>query len=184
MVGQEVKKYMKKMQKKFPNLDPRYIFINSGFNLRPTDIQAAIASNQFKRLDVFKKIRKMNKKKIITILKKDKRWDDQFKFVKYSKKIDPSYMVLPILINERFIKKKKTFIKLIEKKGLETRPIISGSFVNQPSAKLYNLNPKKEKFIGAQKIQDLGFVIGLHIKKIKHNQLKFIAETLFSIDKI
>ena len=25
--------------KKNPKLDPRYIFINSGFNLRPTDIQ-------------------------------------------------------------------------------------------------------------------------------------------------
>ena len=31
-----------KTAKKFPNLDPRYIFINSGFNLRPTDIQVAI----------------------------------------------------------------------------------------------------------------------------------------------
>ena len=26
--------------KKFPNLDPRYIFVNSGFNLRPMDVQA------------------------------------------------------------------------------------------------------------------------------------------------
>ena len=33
------------------------IFINSGFNLRPTDIQAAIGQNQFKRLDIFKNIR-------------------------------------------------------------------------------------------------------------------------------
>ena len=39
------------MQKKILNLDPRYIFINSGFNLRPTDIQGAIAHNQFKRLE-------------------------------------------------------------------------------------------------------------------------------------
>ena len=177
-------KVYEKNAKKFPNLDPRYIFINSGFNLRPTDIQAAIASNQFKRLDFFKKTRTMNKKKIINALKKDKRWNDQFKFVKYSKKIDPSYMVLPILLNEKFINKKNFFIKLIEKKGLETRPIISGSFVNQPSAKLYNLNPNKKKFIGAQKVQELGFVIGLHVKKIKQKQLKFIAETLFSIEKI
>jgi len=34
--------------KKYPKLDPRYVFINSGFNLRPTDIQAAIGISQFK----------------------------------------------------------------------------------------------------------------------------------------
>ena len=177
-------KVYEKNAKKFPSLDPRYIFINSGFNLRPTDIQAAIANNQFKRLEIFRKTRSMNKKKIISTLKKDKRWNNQFKFIEYSKKISPSYMVLPILINKKFFYKKKKFIDLIERKGLETRPIISGSFVNQPSSKLYNLNSSNKKFRGAQEIQDLGFVIGIHIRDIKVSQLKFIAETLFSIDKI
>jgi len=173
-----------KNAKKYPELDPRYIFINSGFNLRPTDIQAAMASNQLKRLNSFKKTRTFNKKKIIDKLKKDKRWNNQFTFVEYSKKIDPSYMVLPILINEKFFYKKNLFINHIESKGIETRPIISGSFVNQPSAKLYKLNIKNEKFIHAQKIQDLGFVIGLHVKDIKSEKLDFIIETLFSIDTI
>ena len=178
------KSIYEKNAKKYPNLDPRYIFINSGFNLRPTDIQAAIGRNQFKRLDFFKKTRKMNKKKIINSLKKDKRWKEQFRFVEYSKRIEPSYMVLPILLNEKFLKKKKQFIEFIEKKGLETRPIISGSFVNQPSAKLYNLNRNKEKFVGAQEVQDFGFVIGLSTKKIDEQKLKFVTNTLFSIDNI
>ena len=38
----------KKISNKYPNLDPRYIFINSGFNLRPTDIQAAIELTNLK----------------------------------------------------------------------------------------------------------------------------------------
>ena len=170
--------------KKYPNLDPRYIFINSGFNLRPTDIQAAIGRNQLKRLNTFKKIRKENKIKIVNKLKKDSRWNSQFNFVKYSKKIDASYMVLPILLNEKFKTRKKQFIETIETIGLETRPIISGSFLNQPSAKLYKLNPKNEKFEGAQKIQDLGFVIGLHTVKISNRQINFIVDTLFSIERV
>ena len=44
--------------KKFPNLDPRYIFTNSGFNLRPMDINASIGLSQFKRLNKFIKARK------------------------------------------------------------------------------------------------------------------------------
>lgn len=170
--------------KKYPHLDPRYIFINSGFNLRPTDIQAAIGRNQLKRLSLFKKIRKENKKKIINKLKKDERWKNQFKFVKYSNKIDASYMVLPVLLNEKFRSKKLKFIRNVEAKGLETRPIISGNFLNQPSAKLYKLNPKNEKFKGAQKIQDLGFVIGLHTKKVSIRQLNFLVNTLFSIERV
>ena len=178
------KSIYEKNAKKYPNLDPRYIFINSGFNLRPTDIQAAIGRNQLKRLNYFKKTRTMNKNKIINSLKKDKRWKEQFRFVEYSKRIEPSYMVLPILLNEKFLKKKKQFIEFIEKKGLETRPIISGSFVNQPSAKLYNLNRNKEKFVGAQEVQDFGFVIGLSTQKINEQKLKFVTNTLFSIDNI
>ena len=39
----------KQIKKKFKNLDDRFLFINSGYNLRPTDIQAAIAENQLKK---------------------------------------------------------------------------------------------------------------------------------------
>ena len=45
-------------------------FINSGFNLRPLEISAAIGFNQFKRLNQFKKIRFDNRIKIIEKLKK------------------------------------------------------------------------------------------------------------------
>ena len=43
----------KSTEKKFPKMDKRFLFINSGFNLRATEIpQAAIAYNQFKKFKV------------------------------------------------------------------------------------------------------------------------------------
>ena len=158
--------------KKYPNLDPRYIFSNSGFNLRPTDIQAAIAHNQFKKLDKLKMMRNINRNLILKKIKSSKNWRNQFTFVKPDKNIDPSWMGLPILINEKFKNKKNKFINFLDQKGIETRPIISGSFVNQPAAKLYKLNKKNEKFPVAQKIQDLGFLIGLHTNKISKKNLQ------------
>ena len=172
-----------KNAKKYPDLDSRYIFINSGFNVRPTDVQAAMGLNQFKRLNNFKKNRSLNKKKIIKKIQGDKRWNNQFSFINFSKKINPSYMNLPILVNKKYKKNKKKFLKFIEKHGLETRPIISGSFVNQPATKLYNLNPKKLKFNGAQEVEDLGFVIGLYTTKIKDTHVKNLVDILYSIDK-
>ncbi len=173
-----------KIAKKYPNLDPRYIFINSGFNLRPTDIQAAIGISQFQRLEKFKKIRFENRQKIIKSLKNNKKWKNQFKFIDVPKKVLPSYMVFPIILNPVYKKKKIKFINYIESKGLETRPIISGSFTNQPSSKLFKLNPKNQSFKGAEEVQSLGFVIGLHTKRIDQKRVNFITKTLLAIDDI
>ena len=43
----------KKIATKNKNLDKRFIFYNSGFNLRPTDVSASIGHSQFKDLDKF-----------------------------------------------------------------------------------------------------------------------------------
>ena len=170
--------------KKYPKLDPRYIFVNSGFNLRPTDIQAAIGLNQFKRLNKLIINRRANRKLIIDNLKKDKRWKNQFNFIGPAKNISPSWMGLPIIINKRFKKKKMKFLNFLDKNGIETRPIISGSFTNQPATKLYKLNPKKKTFPNAQAVQDLGFLIGLHQNKISKNNLNLIKDSFLSIENI
>ena len=174
----------KKIANKYPKLDPRYIFVNSGFNLRPTDIQAAIGNSQFKKLEKFNKTRIDNRKKIIQNLMDSPKWNSQFSFIKVPQEISPSYMVLPILINSRYEKKKIKFINHIESKGLQTRPIISGNFTNQPSSKLYKLNLNKKKFPGSDKVQKLGFVIGLPTKKIDKKSINFISRILLSIDTI
>lgn len=175
----------KKNAKKYPKLDPRYIFINQGFNLRPTDVQAAMGLNQFERLDKFINIRANNRKKIIQSLKKDPRWKNQYRFIEIPKNIKPSFMGLPIFLNERMNKEiKKKLLFYLESKGIETRPILTGNFLNQPSIKLFGLNNKNLKFKGAQSIEDLGFLIGLHTKKINQKQLSLIKNSLLSIDSL
>ena len=170
--------------KKNPKLDPRYIFINSGFNLRPTDIQGAIAHNQFKRLDKLKKERNKNRHKIIKKIISSKKWNNQFKFIKVPKNIEPSWMGLPILLDKRYISKKQKFVDFLDRNGIETRPIISGNFLNHPAAKLYKLDKKKSLFKNAQTVQDLGFFIGLHTKKITDHQLNLLHDCFFYIDKV
>ena len=170
--------------KKYPTLDPRYIFVNSGFNLRPTDIQAAIGLNQFKRLNRLILNRKMNRKLIINTLKADIRWNNQFKFIEPAKNINPSWMGLPIIIDKKYKDKKMNFLSFLDNKGIETRPIISGAFTNQPATKLYNLNPNKEYYHNAQAVQELGFLIGLHQKRITKDNLILIRDSFLNIEKI
>ena len=173
-----------KTAKRFPNLDPRYIFINSGFNLRPTDIQGAIAHNQFKRLSKLKLQRNMNRNLIMNTILSSKKWNNQFNFVEIPKNLKPSWMGFPILLSKKFKKKKKKFMNYLDIKGIETRPIISGNFLNHPAAKLYNLNKNRNIFNNAQEVQDLGFLIGLHTKRINKKKLKLIHDSFFKIDTI
>ena len=102
--------------KKFPSFDPRYIFINMGFNLRPTEIQASIARNQFKRFKKLRFIRTENRKKIINNIINDRRYKDQFSFIDIPKNIKPSFMGIPIIINKKFTNIKKKFVYELEKK--------------------------------------------------------------------
>lgn len=159
-------------------------FINSGFNLRPLEISAAIGFNQFKRLNQFKKTRFDNRVKIINRLKRSKYWKDQFSFIDPIKKLDPSWFGLPILINENLKWKKNKFLAYLNKNGIETRPIISGNFLNQPSIKLYKLNEKKEIFKNAQDIEDRGFFIGIHVEPISNTQLDLLENKLLNINEI
>ena len=157
-------------------------FVNSGFNLRPLDLTAAIGLSQLKKLEKFKSQRISNRNRIITSLKKSKKWKNQFSFIEPIKNLKPSWFGLPILINKKFIKIKKIFLNKLNKEKIETRPIISGNFLNQPCIKLYKLRTKNEKFLGSQEIEDRGFFVGLPTKKISKEKLNFLTRNLFKID--
>ena len=151
-------------------------FVNQGFNLRPLDISASIAMSQLKRLKKMIKIRKYNRDMIIKYLKKSPKWDDQFTFFESSKHLKPSWFSIPLLINKKYLKYKKFFLKKLEKNKIETRPIISGNFINQPAIKLHKI--KKKNFRNSQAIEDRGFFIGLPTKKIKLQDIKRLTNYL------
>ena len=91
---------------------------------------------------------------------------------------------MPILINKKLLFKKKNILNYLNKNGIETRPIISGNFLNQPSIKLYKLNKNREKFKNAQEIEDRGFFIGIHTSLISDQKLSFIKNKLLAINEI
>ena len=172
------------IKKKYKNIDDRFLFLNSGFNLRPLDITASIGNNQLKRLNNFIKIRNYNRKKIIEKLTKSYNWKNQFTFLNSSKYVKPSWFGLPILVDRKYIKIKNKFLKYLEKNKIENRPIISGNFLNQPSVKLFKLNSKNKKLPEAEEIEKRGFFIGVHTKKINKKELNLLEDKLLKINKI
>jgi len=176
-------KNQKEIEKKYSNINKKFLFVNSGFNFRPTDIQAAIGLSQFNSLEEFINIRKINRNKIINKLLSDKRWNHQVQFVKESEKVKPSWFGLSMLINKRFKRNKDLILKRLDKLGIESRPIIGGNFLKQPALKKYDIKQKSKDFPNANYIHEHGFFVGLGSKIINQNQIaKFVHIFFKSFD--
>ena len=156
-------------------------FINSGFNLRPMDLTAAIGLSQLKRLKKMIKSRSKNRDLIIDKIKKSEFWDNQFTFFNPNKNLEPSWFGLPLLVNRKFVKNKDRFLRYLNNSGIETRDILSGNFLNQPSCKLYNLRYEKNNIKVSQEIEDRGFFIGLPANDMPLKTLNFLTEKLLKI---
>ena len=74
---------------------------------------------------------------------------------------------------------KEKFLKYLNSFGVETRPILSGNFLNQESCKLYKFDNKNFKI--SQEIEDRGFFIGLPTNNMPHKTLNFLCEKLLKI---
>ena len=66
---------------------------------------------------------------------------------------------------------REVYDKCVEKIGVETRPIISGNFLKQPSIKKYNLL-LNSKFINSDIVNKHGFFIGLPTSPISDKKIK------------
>ena len=168
----------KKFVKKYPNIDPRFIFINYGFNVRALEIQAAIAHQQLKKINILKKNRNFNRSQIIKLFLGNKKNNKKITFIQEAKNVKCNWFGVPILISKNLKKYKNKIIQMIEKKGIETRPIISGNFINQPAIKLFKLNEKKVKLKNCQDVEERGFFIGINSLKTDKKILRFVANSL------
>ena len=169
----------KKIENKNKTVNKNFLFINSGFNLRPTDIQAAIGLSQFNSLESFIKIRNFNRNKIIKKLTSDKRWSKQVSFVNADSNTKASWFGLSMLLNKKYKKFKDKIFNNLDKLGIENRPIISGNFLRQPAIKKYNFRQKSINFPNSNFVHDHGLFVGLKHKILNDKDVLKFADIFF-----
>ena len=154
-------------------------FINSGFNLRPTDISAAIGNSQIKKLNHIIKIRKKNFKSIRKALLEDKNYSNRFDILKENSSNSIVWFGIPIILKSTKENYKDMVTKKLNKFGIITRPLISGNFANQPAIKLYDLKINND-LKNADFIDRNSFFIGLHNTVTTNKSINRIKKALYA----
>ena len=110
--------------------DHKYIYSHLGYNLKITDMQAAVGLAQLGHLEEFISIRKRN----FNLLKNGlSNLDDKIILPVPTENSDPSWFGFPITLREQNIREK--FINFLNEKKIGTRLIFAGNLVKQPYMK-------------------------------------------------
>ena len=111
--------------------DHKYIYSHIGYNLKATDMQAALGVSQLKKLAVFVERRRRNWQALHDGLKS---LEGRISFVCPTEYASPSWFGFVVLINDPAIKR-KGFIEYLESKKIGTRVVFGGNLTRQPAYK-------------------------------------------------
>ncbi len=139
--------------------DDKYIFDDIGYNFIPSELSAAFALEQFKKLDKNIQIRKKNFKHLKDNLKKFS--SDILTFKEFSK-VESNWLAFPLCLQGKLEGKRRELQLYLENKNIQTRTIFTGNITKHPI--MNNINYKKgvSEFPNADRIMKNGILLGCH----------------------
>jgi CDP-6-deoxy-D-xylo-4-hexulose-3-dehydrase len=109
--------------KKYPNIDPKFLFLTDGYNFRNTELNAVLGIEQLKRLDENIEVRRKNFDCFIKLL------DPEIFYLPYN---DPgnSSFAFPFICKKP--EEREKLKSIFDELGVEHRPIVSGNLLLHP----------------------------------------------------
>jgi len=142
----------------FPDIDPKFLFWSTGYNLRPTEIHGSFGIHQMDKLELFIDIRRKNAATILNALKK---FDKYIEIVEEAQQTRHVWFSIPIIIKDSAPFEKNALTKHLEQCGIETRPVMAGNMIAQPMM-LKQKYRQADDLKNAAMINQNGFLIGNH----------------------
>jgi len=121
-----------RIAEQYSHVDPRFLFVNVGYNFRPTEIQGAFGIHQLNKLDRFIEIRRQNATFWTENLKEH---SDYLKVHEEKLGTKHVWFAYPLMVNPGAPFSRKQLSDFLEEKGVETRPIMAGNIAEQPVMK-------------------------------------------------
>jgi len=110
--------------------DHKYIYSHIGYNLKMTDLQAAIGVAQLEKLPKFIKARQNNFSCLYNFFKKYERY---FVLPEWDKNSEPSWFGFPILVKKDAPFTRAEIVNYLEENKIATRMLFGGNLTRQPA---------------------------------------------------
>ena len=159
--------------------DAKYIFSDLGYNFLPSEISAAFALEQLKKL----KNNILTRNNNFEYLKKFfGNFEDYFKLPEQNVGVKTPWLAFPLVIkkNKKFDRKKMQIF--FEKNNIQTRTIFTGNILKQPVMKnrIYKKHPKCDEV--ANDVMKNGILLGCH-QGMNKRDLDYICKTFEKLIK-
>lgn len=152
--------------------DHKYVYSHIGYNLKVTDMQAAVGCAQLNKLDDFTACRKKNHSRLMEILKP---YEDRLVLPKASEHADPSWFAFVITVKPDAGFTRNQLTQFLESNRIETRNLFSGNLLRHPAFEKINCRVVGD-LSNTDTIMNNTFFIGVY-PGIKSPHLEKIAET-------
>lgn len=110
--------------------DHKYIYSHIGYNLKVTDMQAAVGVAQLKKLPYFIEVRKRNFNLLYNGLKK---YEEFFILPQATPNSEPSWFGFPLTVRKNAGFSRAEIIHHLEKNNIATRMLFGGNLLKQPA---------------------------------------------------
>ncbi len=139
--------------------DSAFVFSHLGYNMRPTEIQAAFGLSQLKRLKTFVSRRRRNFNRLVKFFRK---YDNFFILPKELKNCKTNWLAFPLTIRAGAPFRRNDLVCYLEDRKIQTRPLFSGNIVKQPAYADKKLYKSVGKLKNSQTVLHNSFLIGAH----------------------
>ena len=139
--------------------DGKYIFSDIGYNFLPSEISAAFALEQLKKLDknIDKRISNFDDLK-----KFFSQFPNLFDLPKQQEGLRTAWLAYPLLIKKKSLIRRQELQIFLEKKGIQTRTIFTGNILRQPVMKNRIHKKIKNAGVNSDNVMRNGILIGCH----------------------
>ena len=153
--------------------DGKYIFSAMGYNFIPSEISAAFAIEQLKKLKKNIEIRIKNFKFLYNFFKE---YTYLMKLPLQNLNSKTGWLAFPIVLRENNNIKRKNLQIYLEKNNIQTRTIFTGNILRQPMMQGRYFRKHKESSLVSDDVMKNGILIGCH-HGLRINELKYICNT-------
>ena len=160
--------------------DKKYIFSELGYNFLPSEISAAFAIEQIKKLKNNISLRENN----FNFLKKFfGNYSKYFKLPEMYPNVKTPWLAFPLVIktNKKFDRREMQIF--YEKNNIQTRTIFTGNILKQPIMKNLNYKLHKKTAPIANDVMKNGILLGCH-QGLTSNELRYMCSTFKKFAKI